>query len=130
MSTSILYHAFGLKGIVYRATDFFADTLIFRAEMNKQVIRYPDWGCRRIIFKGLKRWWFQMGPVGRKKCLPDLVLHRVQCCQCSALWWPTLPFMIGTRRFVLSFALTVLDMLKFGTIRSVAEYLGVGWETW
>jgi transposase len=36
--------------------------------------------------------------------------------------------MIGTHRFVRSFALTVLDMLRFGTIRSVAQYLGVGWD--
>ncbi len=128
MSTSILYHAFGLKGIEYRGTSFLADTLIFRAEMNKQVIRCPNCGCRRITFKGQKRRWFQMGPIGRKKCLLDLVLHRAQCCECSALWWPTLPFMIGTHRFVRSFALTVLDLLKFGTIRSVAEYLGVGWD--
>ena len=35
--------------------------------------------------------------------------------------------MTGTHRFVRSFALTVLDMLRFGTIRSVAQYLGVGW---
>ena len=69
-----------------------------------------------------------MGPMGRKKCLLDLVLHRVQCCKCSVLWWPTLPFMIGTHRFARCFALTVLDLLKFGTIRSVAEYLGVGWD--
>jgi len=26
------------------------------------------------------------------------------------------------------FALTVLDLLKFGTIRAVAAYLGVGWD--
>jgi transposase len=36
--------------------------------------------------------------------------------------------MVGTHRFVRSFALTVLDLLKFGTIRSVAEFLGVGWD--
>ena len=52
----------------------------------------------------------------------------LKCKACSALWWPTLPFMIGTHRFVRSFALTVLDMLRFSTIRSVAEYLGVGWD--
>jgi len=127
MSMSILYHAFGLKGIEYRATRFLADTLIFSAEMRKQVIPCPDCGCRRTIFKGQKRRWFQMGPIGRKKCLLDLVLHRVQCCECWTLWWSTLPFMVGTHRFVRSFALTVLDLLKFGTIRSVAEYLGMGW---
>ena len=36
--------------------------------------------------------------------------------------------MAGTHRFVRSFALTVLDMLRFATIRSVAEFLGVGWD--
>ncbi len=128
MSTSILYHAFGLKGIEHRATHFLADTLIFSAEMNKEAIRSPHCGCRRTIFRGRKRRWFQMGPIGRKKCLLDLVIHRAQCCECSTLWWPTLPFMIGTHRFVRSFALTVLDLLKFGTIRSVAEFLGVGWD--
>ncbi len=128
MSTSILYHAFGLKGIEHKATDFFADTLIFRVEMRKQVFHCPGCGCKRTIFKGKKRRWFQMGPIGRKKCLLDLLVHRVQCCECSKVWWPTLPFMVGTHRFVRSFALTVLDMLKFGTIRSVAEYLGVGWD--
>ncbi len=39
-----------------------------------------------------------------------------------------LPFMIGIHRYVRSFALTVLDMLGFSTIRSAAEYLGVGWD--
>jgi len=69
-----------------------------------------------------------MSPIGRKRCILELVVHRLKCRMCSALWWPTLPFMDGTHRFVRSFALTVLDMLRFGTIRSVAQYLGVGWD--
>ena len=128
MSTSILYHAFGLKGIDYRATHFLADRIIFSAEMNDQWVRCPQCGCRDTSFKGQKRRWFYMSPIGRKKCMLELVLHRLKCRACSALWWPTLPFMIGTHRFVRSFALTVLDMLRFSTIRSVAEYLGVGWD--
>ena len=128
MSTSILYHAFGLKGIEYRATHFVADRIIFSAEMNDQWVRCPQCGCRDTSFKGQKRRWFFMSPIGRKKCMLELVLHRLKCRECSALWWPTLPFMIGTHRFVRSFALTVLDMLRFSTIRSVAEYLGVGWD--
>jgi hypothetical protein len=31
---------------------------------------------------------------------------------------------------VRSFALTVLDLLHFGTIRWVARYLRVNWDTW
>ncbi len=128
MSTSILYHAFGLKGIEYKATHFVADRIIFSAEMNDQWVRCPQCGCRQTTFKGRKRRWFYMTPIGRKKCMLELILHRLKCRECSMLWWPTLPFMVGTHRFVRSFALTVLDMLRFSTIRSVAEYLGVGWD--
>jgi transposase len=128
MSTSILYHAFGLKGIEYRATHYVADRIIFSAGMNDRWVRCPQCGCRDASFKGQKRRWFYMSPIGRKKCMLELVLHRLKCRACSMLWWPTLPFMVGTHRFVRSFALTVLDMLRFGTIRSVAEYLGVGWD--
>lgn len=128
MSTSILYHAFGLKGIEYGATHFVADRIIFSAEMNHRWIRCPECRSRDAIFKGRKLRWFNMSPIGRKKCLLELILHRLQCRACSTLWWPTLPFMTGTHRFVRSFALTVLDMLRFGTIQSVAEFLGVGWD--
>lgn len=128
MSTSILYHAFRLKGIEYRATHFVADRIIFSAEMNDQWVQCPQCGCRDTSFKGQKRRWFFMSPIGRKKCMLELVLHRLKCRGCSTLWWPTLPFMIGTHRYVRSFALTVLEMLRFSTIRSVAQYLGVGWD--
>lgn len=128
MSTSILYHAFGLKGIEYKATHFVADRIIFSAEVNDQCVRCPQCGCRKASFKGRKRRWFNMSPIGRKKCMLELFIHRLKCRECSTLWWPTLPFMIGTHRYVRSFALTVLDMLRFSTIRSTAEYLGVGWD--
>ena len=69
-----------------------------------------------------------MPPMGRKKCFLEVLLHRLKCQRCGHLWWPSLPFMDGKHRYVRSFALTVLDLLKFGTIRSVSEYLGVGWD--
>ena len=85
MSTSILYHAFGLKGIDYRATHFLADRIIFSAEMNDQWVRCPQCGCRDTSFKGQKRRWFYMSPIGRKKCMLELVLHRLKCRGCSTL---------------------------------------------
>ncbi len=128
MSTSILYHAFGLKGIKYTAAHFVADRIVFSAEMTHQRFRCVVCGCRETSFKGKRRRFFCMSPIGRKKCMLEVTLHRLKCRSCSALWWPTLPFMTGTHRYVRSFALTVLDMLRFATIRSVADFLGVGWD--
>jgi len=46
----------------------------------------------------------------------------------GSVWWPRLPFMIGKYRFIRSFALFVIDMLKFMTIKDVASVLSVGWD--
>jgi transposase len=36
--------------------------------------------------------------------------------------------MDGNKRFTRSFGLTVLELLQFGTIKDVANYLNVGWD--
>lgn len=128
MSTSILYHAFGLKGIRHTSTHFKSDAVIFRAEMTDALVRCPRCGCRKATLKGQKTRWFFMSPVGRKKCMLVVDFHRLKCEDCAHLWWPSLPFMVGKHRYVRCFALTVLDLLRFGTIRWVARYLGVGWD--
>lgn len=127
MSTSILFHAFNLKGIKYISTVFSGDTIIFRAEMDCNV-KCPKCGKRHTIYRGQKTRDFLMPPIGRKKCVLNLTLHRQQCKECGNLWWPELSFMDGKHRYVKAFVLTVLDLLKFGTIQSVAEYMGVGWD--
>lgn len=128
MSTSVLYHAFGLKGIRYQSTHYRSDAVIFQAEMTDDLIRCPKCDCGKATYRGRKTRWFFMSPVGRKKCILVLHFHRLKCVDCATLWWPGFPFMMGKHRYVRSFALTVLDLLRFGTIRSVAHYLGVGWD--
>jgi transposase len=127
MSTSILFHAFNLKGIKYISTIFSGTTIFFRAEMDCSV-KCPICGKRHTIYRGQKTRDFLMPPIGRKKCVLNLTLHRLECKECGNLWWPDLSFMDGKHRYVRAFILTVLDLLKFGTIQSVADYMGVGWD--
>lgn len=128
MSTSILYHAFGLKGIHYEATEYVEDCILIRARLARLVIKCPHCGGRQATFKDQKRRLLRLGPMGRKRCFLDLLVHRLECRQCGRRWWPDIPFTDGKHRYVRSFALTVLDLLKFGTIRAVAAHLGVGWD--
>lgn len=128
MSTSILYHAFGLKGIHYESTHYFGDSVLVSARLVPGKSRCPKCSGKAATFKGQRRRLFQMSPIGRKRCFLDLLLHRLRCQGCGHLWWPAPAFTDGKHRYVRTFALTVLDLLKFGTIRSVAEYLGVGWD--
>lgn len=128
MSTSILYHAFGIKGIHYRSTSYDGDAVVISAQLTDQHIKCPECGGRIATFKGHKHRKILLSPMGRKKCYLDLFLHRLKCRECGNLWWPTPGFLDGKHRYARSFALTVLDLLTFGTISSVAHYLGVGWD--
>ena len=128
MSTSILYHAFNLKGIEHVSTRFLGNAIIFSAEMTDSFTKCPRCGCRCSTYKGQKTRWFKMGPLGRKQSLLELQLHRLKCVKCENLWWPQLPFMDGKHRYTRSFALTALDLLRMCTIKDVANYLSVGWD--
>ncbi len=119
MSTSVLYHAFGLKGIGYKATRHEGEYLIFEAEMVTKDIPCPDCGTTDIIFKGSKWRQFLLSPIGRKRYLLDLLFHRLQCLRCKRIWWPQLSFMLGKHSYTRSFALQVLDLLKMATIKKV-----------
>lgn len=128
MSTSILYHAFNLKGIEFESANYLGNAIIFSAAMTDKFTKCPSCGCRYANYKGNKTRWFKMGPLGRKQALLKLLLHRLQCMDCHKIWWPKLPFMNGKHRYTRSFALTALDLLRFATIKDVARYLNVGWD--
>jgi transposase len=128
MSTSILYHAFNLKGVEFESTKFLGNAIIFSAAMTAKLTKCPDCGCRHAISKGQKTRLFRMGPLGRRQSILKLLFRRLQCRECNKLWWPQLPFMDGKHRYTRSFALIALDLLRFGTIKDVAHYLHVGWD--
>lgn len=128
MSQSVLYHAFGLKGVTYCSTDYFGNAIIFTVETSNRHEPCRECDHRLNVYKGRKIRWFRMGPIGRKQALLKVIMHRLQCVNCGQIRWPNLSFVQGNARYTRSFASTVLDLLRFGTIKSVAEYLHVSWD--
>lgn len=128
MSTSLLYHTFNLKKVEYRSTRYIGNNVIIKAEMTDKTKSCSQCKSSRVIFKGKKTRFLHLPPIGRKRCVLELILHRLHCKDCDHLWWPRLSFMVGNKRYARSFALTVLDLLRFATIRAVAEYLNVSWD--
>ena len=128
MSQSLLYHAFGIKDVSYRSTHVLGNALVFSVETTNRHVVWQTCGHRYCQFKGQAIRWFRMAPVGRKQALLQVTMHRLQCARCGCLWWPRLPFVKGNARYTRSFALTVLDLLQFGTIRAVVDYLRVSWD--
>lgn len=128
MSTSLLYHAYNIKGVDYRATKHIGNRIIFKAEMNSSIKSCSLCNSKQVIFKGKKTRFLHLPPIGRKRGGLELIMHRLCCKKCGFLFWPRLQFMNGNKRYTRAFALTVLDLLQFATIKSVAAYLNVGWD--
>jgi len=66
MSSSLLYHAFNLKGIKYHSMDFLGNSIIISAEMTGGTVKCPDCSQKQFTLKGKKVRWLRMGPMGRK----------------------------------------------------------------
>ena len=62
MSTSLLYHAYGISGVQYQSTKFEAGTVQIHAIMVDPL--KCKCGCTRTIFKGQKKRQFKMVPFG------------------------------------------------------------------
>lgn len=128
MSQSILYQAFGIKGVTYRSADYIGNAIIFNVETTNHHVNCATCGHRDCIFKGQKVKLLRMPPLGRKQALLSVTMHRLQCKSCDNMWWPQLPFVMGNERYTRYFALTVLDLLRIGTIKAVADFLHVSWN--
>lgn len=128
MSTSILYHAFQVEGVKYNSTSFKDSTIVFHGEIAKTHICCSNCKSHNISFKDHKERQFHLPPMGRKQCFLKIEVHRTLCRDCDQLHWSHLPFMEGKSRLTRAFIRMALDMLSFGTVQAVSEYLGVGWD--
>jgi len=88
----------------------------------------PKCKSKNIQFKGKKTRKFKMVPWGSMQCFLMLSMHKVFCLQCKKIFWPSLNFAKGKQRMVKSYVLYVLDLIKLGSILSIAKYLNVSWD--
>jgi transposase len=128
MSTSILYHAFGVRGVKYRRTRYEKGAVHFEAEMTDKLAICPVCRSPDVVYKGSKVRSLRMLPIGRKKVWLHLRVHRLSCRECGAIRWPNLPFAEPRRSYTRAFARYVMDLLRQMTIAGCAETLGTGWD--
>jgi transposase len=129
MSTSLLYHAFGLKGVKYISTKYINGSIIFHAEVTSSIELCPmcnSWKTHRK--KGMKNRLLKMIPIGARPCFLNLKIWRIFCEDCKALRWPKLPFTEGKKRYTRRFAQFAIDLLHWMTISGAAKVLSVGWD--
>jgi DNA-directed RNA polymerase subunit RPC12/RpoP len=77
MSTSLLYHGFGLVGYTYVRTVYEEGKVIFTVKHKGDKLHCPECGSRDLVLRGCTPRRFRMVPIGSKVTFLDLGIQRV-----------------------------------------------------
>jgi len=128
MSTSLLYHAFGIIGYFYQSTSYIAGAVIVAIRDDYWRLRCPVCRSRKVRSRGMQLRRFRTVPIGRKAVYIDLPVQRVECSECQAIRQVKIRFAGEHKRYTRAFERLVLDLSRQMTIQAVARYLGVSWD--
>jgi transposase len=129
MSTSLLYHAFGIRGYQYTRTAYQGGQVIFTIHQDPQSRRCPSCGSHRVKPRGHVERRFRTVPIGRKATIVALPIPRVECPACGGVRQVLVSFADPRRTYTRAFERYALGLSRSMTIRDVARHLGVGWDT-
>jgi transposase len=129
MSTSLLYHAFGLVGYRYVRQEFREGQVIFHVERPRHRLRCPHCRSADVWMQGSVPRTFRAPPIGRKPVLLQLQVPRVRCFDCGLVRQIKLGFADPRKHYTRAFERYVLDLSRRMTIQDVAQHLQVSWDT-
>lgn len=128
MSTSILYHGFGIRGYRYVRTEFQQGTIVFTIEKDRTALRCPSCQGSDVIKRGTLPRFFHSLSIGRKKTYIKLYIPRVFCSICNAVRQISLGFADTRFTYTKSFSRYAMELSRHMTIKDVATHLHIGWD--
>lgn len=129
MSTSTLYHGFGLKGYDYVRSDYREGAIIFTARPQARLIVCPVCGCSEIIRRGSFTRMLRTVPIGCKPVWLEIEAPRVECRRCEIVRQIDLRIAEPKRWYSNAFKRMVMDLGGFMSMLDIARWLKVGWDT-
>jgi transposase len=128
MSTSLLYHAWGLRGYRLEATEFVQGATVFRVRQNPDALCCGHCGGRNVMRQGVVVRQFRAVPIGRKPVWLQVPVQRLWCASCGKTRQVKLAFADERRSYTHGFERYALDLGRHMTILDVARHLGVSWD--
>jgi transposase len=126
MSTSLLYHAFGIRGSDSVRTDYQGGAVIFTIHQDPEDCRCSACGSRDVTSRGHAQRQFVSRPIGGRKTSVILPIPRVECRVCGLVRQVEVPFAEPRRSYTKSFERYVRELSRSMTIRDVAHHVDVG----
>ena len=129
MSTSLLYHAFGIpSGYKHQATHYKHGAIQFDIEEDRFAYRCSCCNGKDLILKGFKRRVFKGVPIGEKEVSIALNVARVKCNSCLKIRQVKVRFTDGSKRYTRKFKKLILALSRYMTIKDVSSHLKVSWD--
>jgi transposase len=128
MSTSLLYHAFGIKDYIYSKTEYKKGKVIFTIAHNHRSLKCSRCGSKEITLRGRKKRLFRTVPIGKKMVFIQLRIQRVKCHSCGKVRQVAIRFADPLLSYTKSFERYANDLSQHMSILDVARHLGVSWD--
>jgi transposase len=129
MSTSLLYHGWGVRGYQHVATFFEQGAVRFSIEQSRDTFGCSHCGSRQVMMSGVVRRRFRSLPIGGKPVWIELPVQRLWCTACGKTRQAAVAFADPRRGYTHAFERYALELSGHMTIKAVANHLGVGWDT-
>jgi len=128
MSTSLLYHSFGIRGYQQTRIELTGGVTRFHVQPSEKSICCSSCQSTNVIRRGSKQREFRASPIGSKQTVLVATLPRVQCRDCGVVRQIEVGFADARRSYTKGWAHYALQLTCSMTIKDVADLLGVTWD--
>ena len=128
MSTSLLYHGFGISGYRYVRTHYREGGVIFTITRKKFSVRCPVCKSKNIIRHGSLPRWLRCIPIGRKATYIRTDIPRLECKECKTVRQSEIGFADPRFTYTKALGRYVLDLARHMTISDVSRHLRLSWD--
>jgi len=129
MSTSLLYHRFGLVGYRFVSQIFEPGITTFRIEQPRERLRCSQCRSDEVWAQGGVERTFRGLPIGGQPTFIAFTVPRVLCFNCGKIRQVKIGFAAPKKRYTRAFERYALDLSRLMTIQDVAQHLVIGWDT-
>src|SRR5262245_57454671 len=120
MSTSLLYHAFGIRGYKYLRTEYHTGQVIFTIHQKPETYLCSSCSSAQVVSRGEVDRRLRSLPIGNRATFVAVAIPRVECRACVLVRQVDVSFADPRRSYTKSFERYALELSRSMTIRDVA----------
>ena len=127
-TTSLMFHGFGVSGFQLQNTDYSNGEITFNLSQDKYNLRCSVCHSSKVKRRGKRYRKLRSVPIGNKPTFIAFHHQRIECEECNSVRYVKVNFVEKEKQHTRNFKNYALTLLRFSTVKHVANHLGVGWD--